>query len=74
MQIPVAEIADAVNVKSGCLGYLGALLLCLIGAIVRPHPPPPRWLFRCRALTILVVQVAYDWDCSTKPKHDAKTE
>ena len=42
MQIPVAEIADAVNVKSGCLGYLGALLLCLIGAIVRPPHPAPR--------------------------------
>ena len=72
MQIPVAEIADAVNVKSGCLGYAGALLLCLIGAIVRP--PPAGFSLR-RALTILAfVQVAYDWDCSTKPKHDAKTE
>ena len=72
----MAEVADyAVNVKSGCLGYLGALLLCLIGAIVRPHPPPPRWLFRCRALDrCCFAQVAYDWDCSTKPKHDAKTE
>ena len=77
MQIPVAEVADyAVNVKSGCLGYLGALLLCLVGAIVRPprpSPPPAGFSLR-RALTILVVQVAYDWDCSTKPKHDAKTE
>ena len=54
MQIPVAEIADAVNVKSGCLGYAGALLLCLIGAIVRPLPPPPPALpplaFRCAGL------------------------
>ena len=78
MQIPVAEVADyAVNVKSGCLGYLGALLLCLIGAIVRPprpSPPPAGFSLRRALNRCCFAQVAYDWDCSTKPKHDAKTE